>query len=163
MKKHNLLDTTFIIPVRIDTIDRLENLIACTKHILKSFNTNIIVIDGDMRNKKILKYLLNKKIQYIYCEDSDNVFYRTYYINKVVSKIQSTYLAIWDTDIIAPIEQIIESVNVLRHGNADFVLPYNGFALNVPICVKNIYFRHNSNIRILEKFKEGMHFMYGAK
>jgi len=160
MKKYDLEDTTFIIPLRIDTIDRLENLLFCTNHLLKYFNTKILILEADTRNRNILNKMLNKKITYVFREDKDPIFFRTSYINKIVQATQTPYIAIWDADVIAPVEQIISSIDLLRKDEADFVYPYKGLLLDVPTCIKNIYSK-KENIHVLNKFSSGFHFMYG--
>lgn len=84
MDRTNILDTTFIIPVRIDSIDRLENLLFSTNYILRTFRSNIIVCEADERNTHLLERLLNPEVNYLFYEDPDSVFFRTKYINTVV-------------------------------------------------------------------------------
>ena len=43
MTKHNLTDTTFIIPVKIESDDRLRNAITVCCFLLSKFNTNILI------------------------------------------------------------------------------------------------------------------------
>ena len=42
MTKHNLTDTTFIIPVKIESDDRLRNAITVCCFLLSKFDTNIL-------------------------------------------------------------------------------------------------------------------------
>ena len=43
MTKHNLTDTTFIIPVKIESDDRLRNAITVCCFLLSKFDTNILI------------------------------------------------------------------------------------------------------------------------
>lgn len=72
--KSNLSDVTFIVPVRIDTIYRLENLLTITNMIVDKFDTNIYVREAANNNSNILQRLLHKSIQYEFVEDKDPVF-----------------------------------------------------------------------------------------
>lgn len=162
MKKSRLdiSDTTFIIPVRIDSTDRLENLLFVTDFLLDTFKTNIFILEVDIRNNKILQKLLNHKIKYNYHEDPDSVFYRTKYINKMVNEVDTPYMAVWDADVLVRTEQIYTAILHLRQEIADFVYPYYGTMLNVPPCVKNIFLK-SSDFSILDKFSSGFEAMYG--
>jgi len=162
MVKYDLTDLTFIIPLRIDSIDRLENLLLTTNFLLKHFNTNIIVWEADNRNRMILPKLLSPKINYIFYEDFDPIFYRTKFINTIVKTIKTPHIAIWDADVIAPKKQIISCIELLRSGKIDFAYPYKEKLLNVPICVKNIFVK-KKDISILERLSDGFHVMYGPR
>jgi len=123
-EKYDLSDLTFIIPLRIDSIDRLENILFATNYILEYFQTNIIVWEADERNTMLLQKLINPNIKHIFHEDHDPIFYRTKYINTIVKTVDTPYIAIWDADVIVQKEQIISSVKLLRRKKADFVYPY---------------------------------------
>ena len=161
-KKYDLTDLTFIIPLRIDSIDRLENLLCCTQYILTHFQTHITVWEADARNAMILPKLLHPDVKHQFQEDNDPIFYRTYYINQIIETIDTPYVAVWDADVIAPKEQIINSVKLLRENEADFVYPYRNVLLNVPPCVKKIYFK-SYDMSVLTRFTSGLHAMYGPK
>ena len=45
--KHNLNQATFIIPVRIESPDRLRNVVTSIAFLLENFHTNIIVKEVD--------------------------------------------------------------------------------------------------------------------
>jgi len=162
MQKYDLNDTTFIIPLRIDSIDRLENLQFTTKYLLKHFTTNIIIWEADVRSRLGFIKPLPKGIHHIFHEDYDTIFYRTKFINKVVQIVNTPFIAVWDADVIAPKEQIISAVEYLRREKADFVYPFTDKMLNVPSFVKNIY-AQKSNINILERFESAYTEMYGPK
>jgi len=159
-KINDLSDITFIIPVRIDSIDRLENLLFTTNFLLNAFQTNIIVWEADARNTSLLQQLLNPNVTYIFHEDPDSVFYRTKYINTVAKTVNTPYIAVWDTDVIVQTSQIEAALLLLRENKADFVYPYKDVMLNVPSCVKNIFFKCQ-DIAILEKLSSGFRSMYG--
>ena len=45
--KHDLKDVTFIIPLQIETDDRLRNIILTTSFLLNTFDTNVIIKEVD--------------------------------------------------------------------------------------------------------------------
>ena len=48
--KHNLNQATFIIPIRIESSDRLRNVITIIAFLIENFNTNIIVKEVDSKS-----------------------------------------------------------------------------------------------------------------
>ena len=45
--KHDLSQATFIIPVRIESPDRLRNVVTTTAFLMENFDTNIIIKEVD--------------------------------------------------------------------------------------------------------------------
>lgn len=63
-QKINLLEMSFLIPVRIDSVVRLENLLESIKCILRKFRTNIYVLEAASYNNGLLEKLLPKEVCY---------------------------------------------------------------------------------------------------
>lgn len=72
-----LEDVTFVIPVRIDTLERLENLQATTNYILSHCDTNILIVESDKRDSGFLRKLLHPSIQLFFEKDEMEIFHRT--------------------------------------------------------------------------------------
>jgi hypothetical protein len=157
----DLKDTTFIIPVRLDSIIRLENLILTIDSIQKCFDTNIIVLEADVYNNGIIKSMI-KGITYHFVEDKDPVFYRTKYLNWMAKEIKTSFIAIWDADVIIESEQIIDSVHQLREDNCDIAFPYNGDFFDTSDILRNHYFIYR-DIGFLKKHKDKMNSLYSYK
>ena len=49
--KIDLKNTTFIIPLRIDTGDRLRNVILSTAYLLNHFDTNVMIKEVDSEHR----------------------------------------------------------------------------------------------------------------
>ena len=62
--KYDLSDTTFALIVKLDTIERLENIFATTSFILTHFETNVNVSEVSYRYNGYLKKLLDPKVKY---------------------------------------------------------------------------------------------------
>lgn len=157
--KINIKDFTFLIPIRIDSLVRVENLLLSIQHILKYFDTNIIVLQASDYDNGILTKLLNKKVKYIFYEDRDAVFYRTKYLN-IMTKLSTTpYIGIYDTDVIIPKEQIFDSIQRLREGT-EIAYPYDGHFLDTSDILRELYFK-KKNINLLLKNRNKMSLIYG--
>ena len=72
--KTDLKDVTFMIPVRIDSIIRLENLISVVQYLSRHFDCRIMILEADAYNNGIIKKLLGPKIEYHFIEDYDSTF-----------------------------------------------------------------------------------------
>ncbi len=48
--KNNLKDTTFIIPIRIESEDRLRNVITVCCFLLENFDTKVIIKEVDRKS-----------------------------------------------------------------------------------------------------------------
>ena len=94
----DLKNTTFIIPVRLDSIIRLENLILTIDCIQNNFDTNITILEASSYCNGMIPSIL-KNVTYYFVEDKDPVFYRTKYINEMVRRTKTEIISIWDTDI----------------------------------------------------------------
>lgn len=93
-------DLTVLIPVRVDSLVRLENVLAVIRYLYRYFDVNLMVLEADRYDKGILRSLLPQDVAYIFVPDTDPVFYRTKYINQMAMNATSDYLAVWDADVI---------------------------------------------------------------
>ena len=84
--KINLKDVTFITLIRLDSIQRLENIVAVSSYILKYFDTNIYVLEASAYNNSVLKSLLSRKVTYEHIEDKDPALHKTRYYNGLTTK-----------------------------------------------------------------------------
>ncbi len=159
--KYNLLDITFLFPVRLDSIVRLENLRLSIQHIKRNFTTNIIIYEVSEYNNGFIEKLLGKDISYYFIEDRDPVFYRTKYINRMVELVNTPYLAIWDADVIVPVSQIIDSVEKLRANEVEMIYPYDGHFYDTSDAVRELYIK-TQNIKTLASNAGKMNLPYGS-
>ena len=159
--KTDLRDITFVIPVRLDSVVRLENLIFSVQSLIKHFNTQIMVLEAASYSNGVIKKMLGKKIEYMFLEDKDSVFYKTKYLNIMTRKTATPFMGIWDADIIIPKEQIMDSIEKLRH-SFDVALPYDGRCYDTSFVIRELY-TQNKSIQFLVRNKEKMSLIYGDK
>jgi len=126
----DLSDVTFVICVKIDSQSRLENLYAVTWYLCKYLKTNIIVGEVD-ENSKIDRNLLPIECSHYFIHQNSGLLHRTKVNNFMIDKADTPIVAILDTDAIVPINQILESVQLIRDEKADMVSPYDGEYLDV--------------------------------
>jgi len=157
--KTNLQDVTFLILVRVDTIERIENLLASTEFMVSNFDTKVEVLEVASYANGIIKKLLNKKVDYTLLEDDDPILFRTKYLNTMFSSVTTPFIAVWDVDILSTTDQIIETVNLLRSGQADFVFPYEKKMLDTSDTIRKLFMK-KKKISLLSKNAGKMKEMY---
>ena len=153
--KTNLQDITFLILVRLDSIERLENTIVVANDFVKHFDTNVYVLEVAGYCNRVLQQILNKKIKYHFVEDKDPVLHKTLYYNRMVKEIDTPFFAIWDTDVVVDKNAIISVVERLRNGEAEMALPYNGTCLDTAEIIRELYLK-KKNIKTLYRHRDKM-------
>jgi predicted glycosyltransferase involved in capsule biosynthesis len=161
--KVNIEDLTFIIPIRLDSVIRIENLLATVNHIYNNCITNIFILESAPFYNGIIKCLLGDRVKYQFVKDLDPIFHRTKYRNILTEQVETPYLAVWDADVIISIEQIIESIKALRSNNYDISFPYNGEFLDTTFFIRALYFEKCCDFDILYRNQKRMYLLYGNK
>lgn len=144
-----LQDVTFMIPVRIDSEDRLENLSVVLRWLDKFFDTNIIVYEAD-RTSKLKTIQPPDNCRLFFEPDNHAVFHRTKYNNIMVRMATTPIVAIYDADVILNPDQILAAVKDIRQNEADFASPYSGECILVDALFKAM-FSKILDTRLLER------------
>ena len=126
-KTIDLLQTTFIIPIKIEHPDRYRNAKICLEYLNHNFKTNVFIYevsdDGETRLDFIggLKNLnLEHQIQ-----KSDGVFHRTKYLNIMLDRVKTPVVSNYDIDVILDVSNYKECQDSIIKGDADVLYPYN--------------------------------------
>jgi len=125
-------NTTFIVPLRIDTGDRLRNVILTTSYLLNNFDTNIIIKEVDSEHRfeeyalPVIKRLCDvSNLRHIFEEETrdDDSFHRTKVLNDMVFEATTDIVVNYDTDIILPLDTYTKATEMLNNGY-EVVYPY---------------------------------------
>jgi len=130
--KRDLKDCTFIIPLRIESDDRLRNIITILCYIVGNFDTNVIVKECDTASRfdkealpQIEEYCGDAScIKYIFQEDSNPVFLREKILNEMLVLTTTKVVVNYDCDVVFPLESYEEAYNRIMTGQSDMVYPY---------------------------------------
>ena len=130
--KHDLKESTFIIPVRIESEDRMRNVLTSILFLLENFDTNIIIKEVDTTSvfeKDILPQLNEfyedlSSLRHVFEESKDPVFYRMSILNEMLAMTTTKVVVNCDCDILLPIESYIQSYQMIMDGEVDVVYPY---------------------------------------
>lgn len=121
----NLHDTTFVIPVRIDCVERKRNIEALVGWILRETNASIIVLEADLM-RQLCFDKREIRVKHIFVYDDEVIFYRTMYLNQLLNLAQTPIVGIWDADVIISSHQMEEAVSVLRDKKSGIAYPFDG-------------------------------------
>ncbi|HEY5464674.1 MAG TPA: galactosyltransferase-related protein [Hanamia sp.] len=137
-KRISLKEVTFLIPVRIDSEGRLENLYFVTWYLEKYFDTNIIIVESD-GTQKVDTSLLPQNCEYHFFYDGSPLFFHTKINNWLIKKAMTKIIAVYDTDVIIPVEQITQSVDLIKNNYCEMVSPYDGSFTSVDSLFKEMF------------------------
>ena len=160
--KFDLTDTTFIIPIRIDTVVRLENLLLNVDHLQERFQTNIIILEAAPYNNGIIHSLLKDRATYLFVEDKDPVYHRTKYLNQMAMGVKTDFIGIWDVDVIVEHVQIVDAIHHLRENLCDIAYPYGGDCYDTSDLLRNHYLVHR-DLEFLKANRGKMQLMYNVE
>lgn len=141
LERYDLSDVTFIIPIRMDSEDRLNNLDLILRFLKKHFNTTLLVIEKDDIARVNLQALI-AGVNYTFIPSKTRDFFRTQVLNRAVVKCITPIVSIYDSDVIADPEHIIEAVNAIRNGIATLAYPYNGSFININRGLIGDFYKH---------------------
>lgn len=144
----NLINTTFVIPVRIDNTERERNLDVLLDYLNRIADTSVIILEADDAPHYKLRHTYTN-VTYLFVADTDPVFHRTRYLNQLIECATTPVVGVWDTDVIVPAGQIEKAVLEISEGRAVMAFPYDGNFYNVN-SVKSERFRNELDINTLK-------------
>ena len=123
VKRYDLKKCTFIIPLRIETKDRMRNIVTTLIYLTRIFDTNIIVKEVDKESiylrevKPLLEEALKPEmlscINHIFEQSDEFTFHRTKILNDMLWMVDTPVVANYDSDIILPLESYINATNMI--------------------------------------------------
>ena len=126
VRRFDLTKTTFIIPLRIETDDRMRNIITTLIYLTRNFDTKIIVKEVDKESvylrdvKPLLEQALEPEmlacIHHIFEQSDDFTFHRTKILNDMLWMVDTPVVANYDSDILLPLESYINATNMISKG-----------------------------------------------
>lgn len=150
-----LKDTTILIPVRIDSPDRMNNLHTILRYIDTYFETNVTVLEID-NSPKVNRDVIPSYMRYSFQYEERAIYYRTYYNNLLLNMCETPYAAIFDTDVVVPPNQLSWAVEYLRHKGMSLVYPFSGGCYFVDNNFSNL-FRRQLDFGVLNNYKDSFY------
>jgi len=130
--KIDLSDATFIIPIRLESDDRIRNVITSTCFILENFDTNLIIKEVDVESvfelqalPQIKEYLGDvSKIKHIFEKSDAPEFHRQRVLNEMIMEAKTEIVVNYDCDVLLPLESYHEAYLSVLHHTHDVIYPY---------------------------------------
>lgn len=121
-----LEDVTFLIPLRIESQDRMRNIITSLIFLLRNFNTNVIVKEYDCESifeKSVLPVVIDavgeektKNLKHIFEKTDEFIFHRTRLINDMILEATTPIVVNYDSDILLPKETYLYARDLILNG-----------------------------------------------
>ena len=128
----DLKQCTFIIPVRIESEDRMRNVITVLCYLLENFDTKVILKEVDTESvfeKEVLPQIKDylgdsiNNLTHVFEQSDDPVFYRMKILNEMIDMVDTPVIANYDGDVLFKPETYTKSVEMVKDGY-DIVYPY---------------------------------------
>ena len=125
------MDLTFIIPTRIETEDRLRNIISSVSYLLKHVPAKIIVKEVAPHNTfkhraipEIKKYEDTTNLTALFEESNEPLFCKSKVLNDLIVAADTKVVANYDADCILPVNSYYQAYEGIEKDKADVVYPY---------------------------------------
>lgn len=122
-QKIDLKEATFIIPLKIESKDRLENFKITIEFLSSNFDTNIFILESDETSK--INTMINSNINYIFNKSSDSFFHRTRFLNIMLAQVKTKCVINYDIDVLLPINVYKFAYDLIINDSADLVYPFH--------------------------------------
>jgi hypothetical protein len=126
-----MMDLTFLIPTRIETEDRLRNIISSVSYLLRHIPAKVIVKEVSNHPtfkfraiSEIRKYADTSNLTYLYEETEEPLFCKSKVLNDLIVAADTKVVANYDADCILPLESYHYAYNAINDNQADVVYPY---------------------------------------
>ncbi len=125
------MDLTFIIPTRIETEDRLRNIISSVSYLLKHVPAKVIVKEVSNHNTfkhralpEIKKYADTTNLIHLFEESDEPLFCKSKVLNDLIVAADTKVVANYDADCILPVTSYYQAYEGIEKDKADVVYPY---------------------------------------
>lgn len=130
--KIDLSEATFIIPIRIESSDRLRNVITTTAFLLENFDTNIIIKEVDSESifirdvVPVLKdfFDVDSHVYHIFEKNNEPLFHRQKVLNEMIAEAKTEIVVNYDCDVLLPLNSYHEAYHSILHHTHDVIYPY---------------------------------------
>jgi predicted glycosyltransferase involved in capsule biosynthesis len=159
-----MMDLTFLIPTRIETEDRLRNIVSSVSYLLKHIPAKVIVKEVSDHPTfrfraipEIRKYADTSNLAYLYEETQEPLFCKSKVLNDLIVASDTKVVANYDADCILPLESYHQAYIAVNENQADVVYPYGcGVYQWCADYNQNIYeeFVNQLDVSVLDKQKK---------
>lgn len=122
----NLENTTFIIPLFIESKDRYNNAKTVLSYLNNHFKTNVIIHEliKDSTKLDFLSELTNLNIKHLREIITDDCYHRTRQLNEMLNIVKTPVVCNYDIDVLLPVESYLLGQYLIDNSIFDVVYPY---------------------------------------
>lgn len=159
--RNNIENLSIIFTVRVDSMERFNNIKATLSYYSKFTSCPIIVLEAD-KEPQLDSFIRSQHpdINYIFIEDANAIFHRTHYINEEFKQVRTVHAAVIDSDVIVPINQLIQANNALLQEKVIMTYPYDGRFVGIDAYFSDL-FRKLIDPEIFEIINGNKQLMFG--
>lgn len=161
--RFDLTEATFIIPIRIESQDRLRNVITTTAFLLENFDTNIIIkeVDSESIFQRDALPILNDilevdvNVNHIFEKSDAPLFHRQKVLNEMIMEADTEIVVNYDCDVLLPLDSYHEAYQSILHHTHDIIYPYGQGMYQKQVFVTDeivSQFLQTGNFEHLEKY-----------
>ena len=125
------MDLTFLIPIRIETEDRMRNVISSVSYLLRHIPAKIIVKEVSSHPTfrfralpEIKKYANTDNLTFLFEENNDPFFCKSKVLNDLLVESNTKVVANYDADCILPLSSYHQAYSAINDDQVDVVYPY---------------------------------------
>lgn len=149
-----LKNLTIVIPFRVDSHGRLENLKTILRW-MSAWNCAVIVLEGaekaTLNNSELQQLAPN--VLYVYREDHSPVFHRTRYINQLMQQVKTPLVGVWDADVVVEETGVAQACAAVLANPHTLAYPYDGRFIMHTKTVSNL-FQERQAIHVFDREKQ---------
>lgn len=126
-----MMDLTFLIPTRIETEDRLRNIISSVSYLLRHIPAKVLVKEVSHHPTfkfraipEIKKYVDTFNLEYFFEESEEPLFCKSKVLNDLIVSSNTKVVANYDADCILPISSYYQAYEAIISDQADVIYPY---------------------------------------
>lgn len=123
---------TYILPTRIESEDRLKNIITSVTYLLSNFPEAKVIVKevSDRPTFKlaaipaIQNFVGISNLRYIFEENTDPLFHKTRILNDLILEVKTDIICSHDVDVIYPVSSHKTAYDLISSQQFDVVYPY---------------------------------------
>lgn len=155
---------TFLMPCRIESEDRLKNVITSVSYLSYHFpECQIIVKENDTQSvfkNQVVPELVNifgtvpENINHIFEQSDNKFFHKTKILNDLLLESTTDIVYNYDVDVVYPISSYLTAYNMITQSGCDAVYPYGcgvyQWAVDYPIPLFEKFIQSKFDLEVLQ-------------
>jgi len=158
------MNLSFLMPCRIESEDRLKNVITSVSYLSYHFpQCPIIIKENDTQSifrEKVVPVLIKifgkvpDNIRHIFEQSDNKFFYKTKILNDLLLAANTEVVYNYDVDVVYPVSSYVTAYNMIAQGGFDAVYPYGcgvyQWAVDYPIPLFDAFIKSEFDLTVLQ-------------